>query len=119
VKGLNGLLKSRCPAFAVGKCYERNAEVIFYSCPVEPILRSIGLLQINPDAYSKAAAHYGEASRIASIADALKAREYLRSQAAALVRLGDEFGDNAALQRAIELMRTAPAAGPRQHVAPD
>jgi hypothetical protein len=71
------------------------------------------LLQINPDAYGRAAAHYSEASRIASIADALKAREYLRSQAAALVRLGDEFGDNAALRRAIELMRTAPAAGDR------
>jgi len=37
------------------------------------------LLRINPDAYGQAAAHYGEASRIAAVADALKAREYLRA----------------------------------------
>jgi tetratricopeptide (TPR) repeat protein len=71
------------------------------------------LLRINPDAYRQAAAHYGEASRIAAVADALKAREYLRAQAAALARLGDEFGDNAALREAISLMRTTPGAGDR------
>jgi hypothetical protein len=71
------------------------------------------LLRINPEAYGQAAAHYCEASRIAAPADALQAREYLRSEAAALIKLGDEFGDNTALQQAIELMRTAPAAGDR------
>ena len=64
-------------------------------------------------AYRQAAAHYGEASRIAAAADVLKAREYLRSQADALVRLGDEFGDNAALREAIEFLKALPAAGDR------
>jgi tetratricopeptide (TPR) repeat protein len=71
------------------------------------------LLRINSDAYRQAAVHYCEASRIASAADVLKAREYLRSQANALVRLGDEFGDNAALREAIELLKAMPAAGDR------
>jgi hypothetical protein len=71
------------------------------------------LLRINPDAYRQAAAHYGEASHTASAADALKAREYLRSQATALVRLGDEFGENAALREAISLLGATPAAGNR------
>jgi hypothetical protein len=71
------------------------------------------LLQINPGAYGQAAAHYGEASRIASSADALKAREYLRSRAAALTRLGDEFGDNVALREAISLLKATPGAGDR------
>ena len=71
------------------------------------------LLRINPDAYGQAAAHYGEASRIAIVADALKAREYLRAQASALVRLGDEFGDNAALREAIEVLEAMPAGGDR------
>jgi tetratricopeptide (TPR) repeat protein len=71
------------------------------------------LLRINPDAYGQAAAHYGEASRIAAVADALKAREYLRAQASVLVRLGDEFGDNAALHEAIEVLEAMPAGGDR------
>jgi hypothetical protein len=71
------------------------------------------LLRINPDAYGQAAAHYGGASRIAIVADALKAREYLRAQASALVRLGDEFGDNAALREAIEVLEAMPAGGDR------
>jgi tetratricopeptide (TPR) repeat protein len=71
------------------------------------------LLRINPDAYRQAAGHYGEASRIAAVADALKAREYLRAQASALVRLGDEFGDNAALHEAIKVLEAMPAGGDR------
>ena len=71
------------------------------------------LLRINPDAYGQAAAHYGEASRIAAVADGLKAREYLRLQASALVRLGDEFGDNAALREAIEVLEAMPTGADR------
>jgi Tetratricopeptide repeat len=71
------------------------------------------LLLIHPDAYSQAAAHYGEASRIAGVGDASKAREYLRSQANALMRLGDEFGDNDALREAIKILLAARAAGDR------
>ena len=71
------------------------------------------LLLIHPDAYSQAAAHYGEASRIAGVGDASKAREYLRSQANALMRLGDEFGDNDALREAIKIFLAARAAGDR------
>jgi tetratricopeptide (TPR) repeat protein len=71
------------------------------------------LLQINPDAYRQAVVHYGEASRIAAVADALKAREYLRFQAIALKRLGEDFGDNVALREAIELFKGVPAAGDR------
>jgi tetratricopeptide (TPR) repeat protein len=71
------------------------------------------MLRINPDAYRQAAAHYGEASDIVSAADALKAREHLRSQAGALVRLGDEFGDNAALREAIVLLEAMQTAGDR------
>jgi hypothetical protein len=62
------------------------------------------MLRINPDAYRQAAAHYAEASRIAAVADTLKGREYLRSQATTLVTLGEEFGDNSALQEAIRLL---------------
>jgi tetratricopeptide (TPR) repeat protein len=71
------------------------------------------LLRLNADAYRQAAVHYGQAAHIASAADASKAREYLRSQGAALVRRGDEFGDNAALREAISLLGTIPAAGDR------
>jgi hypothetical protein len=71
------------------------------------------LLRINPDAYRQAAAHYGEAARISAAADVLKAREYLRSQAGALVSLGEEFGDNEALREAIELLKTGSVAGDR------
>ena len=62
------------------------------------------MLRINPDAYRQAAAHYAEASRIAAVADTLKGREYLRSQATTLAILGEEFGDNSALQEAIRLL---------------
>ena len=48
---------------------------------------------------------------VAAVADALKAREYLRAQASALVRLGDEFGDNAGLREAIEVLEAMPAGG--------
>jgi hypothetical protein len=71
------------------------------------------LLRVNPGAYRQAAAHYSEASRIAAAADMLKAREYLRSEASALVRLGEEFGDNEALREAIELLKTSSVAGDR------
>ena len=71
------------------------------------------MLRINPDAYREAAAHYAEASRIAAATDELKACEYLRGQAAALVKLGDEFGDNVSLRSAIDLLKSKPAGGDR------
>ena len=71
------------------------------------------MLRINSDAYREAAAHYAEASRIAAATDELKAREYLRGQAAALVKLGDEFGDNVSLRSAIDLLKSKPAGGDR------
>ena len=74
---------------------------------------AVAMLHFNPDAYRQAAEHYGEASRIVALADVLKARDYLRSRAHALAKLGDEFGDNAAVREAIELLRATPAAGDR------
>ena len=71
------------------------------------------LLRVNRDGYRQAAAHYGEASRIAAVADLLKARDYLRSEASALARLGEEFGDNEALREAVNLLKTPSAAGDR------
>jgi exonuclease VII small subunit len=70
------------------------------------------LLRVNADAYRQTAAHYREASRIAAAVDATKARDYLRLQACALLRLGDEFGDNLALLEAINILQTT-AAGDR------
>jgi hypothetical protein len=68
------------------------------------------MLQVNLSAYRQAAAHYAEAARIAAAADALKGREYLRSQARGLATLGEEFGDNSALQEAIRLLESVLAA---------
>jgi hypothetical protein len=68
-------------------------------------------LQFN---YREAADLYAEAARIVSIADSTKAREYLRSQAKALVQLDDQFGgdnekyfigENVALEEAVSLLR--------------
>jgi hypothetical protein len=69
------------------------------------------MLRINPEAYRQAAEHYGEAARIATVADTLKAREYLRLQANTLVTLGEEFGDNSALREAIGLLQAVLAVG--------
>ncbi len=68
------------------------------------------MLQFNPGAYRQAAADYAEAARIAAPADALEGREYLRSQASSLATLGEEFGDNPALQEAILLLESVLAA---------
>jgi tetratricopeptide (TPR) repeat protein len=61
------------------------------------------LLRINPQAYRESASHYAEASRIAKEVDAVVARTYASQQGQALVRLGDEFGQNDALLEAIKL----------------
>src|SRR5207245_1644880 len=77
------------------------------------------MLQFNPSAYRQAAAHYAEAARIAAGADALKGRAYLRSQARSLTTLGEEFGDNPALQEAIRLLESILAASNQARVPLD
>lgn len=58
------------------------------------------LLQFNPKAYRRAAELYAEAASIAEEADSKVARDYAYQQGKTLIKLGKEFGQNAALQEA-------------------
>ena len=66
---------------------------------------TIEKLQINPASYSEAARLYGLAAGYVDSVDAELARKYRKNQADVLYELGDEFGDNEALQEAIDLLR--------------
>jgi tetratricopeptide (TPR) repeat protein len=66
---------------------------------------SAAKLRINKEAYREAAAHYGEAARIALAADAKTARGYERQKGESLIDLGTEFGVNSALVEAIDQFR--------------
>lgn len=66
---------------------------------------AVALMRPNPDAYREAAAHYGEAVRLARRADERAAFRFESNKAFALESLGGEFGLNAALAEAIDLLR--------------
>ena len=60
-------------------------------------------LQINPQGYRQAAVHFAEAADMVRQVDAEAARGYVFQQAVTLYNLGDEFGDNAALNETIAI----------------
>ena len=66
---------------------------------------SAAQLRMNPDGYREAAEHYGEAARIAIVADSGIARAYTMQKGLLLTGLGAGFGLNSALIEAIDHFR--------------